>query len=505
MTNPTSPVRVRYAPSPTGIPHIGNIRTALFCWVLAQQTEGQFIVRIEDTDRSRYDADAEKAIFESLDWLGLTWDEGPGKGGPVGPYVQSERQQTYIEAAHSLVESGHAYFDDTTPEQLHSLRERQRAAKQPPRYDSRGRHRSAEEIEESRQAGLPITIRLKVPDFGSVSFNDAVRGKITFELKELDDFVILKSDEMPTYHLAHILDDKAMGITHVIRGDEWISSTPRHLLIHQALGIDPPEYVHVPLILGKDKSKLSKRHGATSALEYRDQGFLADAVFNFMCLLGWSPGDDTEVMTREEIVRRFSIDRINDSPATFDAEKLEWMNGVYIRNMSEDELIDHLLPFMERPEADGGLPNTVDRPIDRIYMKKLIPLVHERLKLLTEGTETLDFFFADNVNPAAEDLPGRKMDMPMTEMALEAALGLCKTVSSSSFEPENLEADYRALAEKIEIKPGQLFSPIRVAITGKTFAPPLFDTMAAIGQARCVERIENALSVIRCAASTTAE
>ncbi len=503
MTNPTSPVRVRYAPSPTGIPHIGNIRTALFCWVLAQQTKGEFIVRIEDTDRSRYDADAEKAIFESLDWLGLTWDEGPGKGGPVGPYVQSERQQTYIEAAHRLVESGHAYFDDTTPEQLHALRERQRAAKQPPRYDGRGRHRSPEEIEESRQAGLPITIRLKVPEFGSVSFNDAVRGKITFELKELDDFVILKSDEMPTYHLAHILDDKAMGITHVIRGDEWISSTPRHLLIHQALGIEPPEYVHVPLILGKDKSKLSKRHGATSALEYRDQGFLADAVFNFMCLLGWSPGDDTEVMTREEIVRRFSIDRINDSPATFDVEKLEWMNGVYIRNMSEEELIEMLLPFMERPETEGGLPDSVERPIDRVYLKKLIPLVHERLKLLTEGTETLDFFFADDVNPAAEDLPGRKMDMAMTETALEAALSLCKSVTS--FEPEHLEAEYRALAEKIEMKPGQLFSPIRVATTGKAFAPPLFDTMAAIGQARCVERIENALSIIRSAASTSAE
>lgn len=497
MTSPTTPVRVRYAPSPTGIPHIGNIRTALFCWILAQQTEGQFIVRIEDTDRSRYDAGAEKAIFESLDWLGLSWNEGPGKGGPHAPYIQSERQQTYIDAALKLIEAGHAYFDDTTPEQLHALRERQRAAKQPPRYDGRGRHRSSDEIEESRKAGLPITVRLKVPEHGSVSFNDAVRGKITFEVKELDDFVILKSDEMPTYHLAHILDDQAMGVTHVIRGDEWISSTPRHLLIHQALGIEPPEYVHVPLILGKDKAKLSKRHGATSALEYRDLGFLPDAVFNFMCLLGWSPGDDTEVMSREEIVRRFSIDRINDSPATFDSEKLEWMNGVYIRNMDEDQLMSELLPFMERPEAEGGLPDSVARPIDRDYMRSLLPLVHERLKLLTEGTETLDFFFADNVNPSAEDLSGRKMDAAMTEQALEAALGLCKT--ASPFEPEHLEGEYRALAEKIEMKPGQLFSPIRVATTGKSFAPPLFDTMAAIGQNRCVERIESAIKILRSA------
>lgn len=503
MTSPPTPVRVRYAPSPTGIPHIGNIRTALFCWILAQQTEGQFIVRIEDTDRSRYDADAEKAIFESLDWLGLSWNEGPGRGGPHAPYIQSERQQTYIDAALKLIESGHAYFDDTTPEQLHTLRERQRAAKQPPRYDGRGRYRSSDEIEESRKAGLPITVRLKVPEHGSVSFNDAVRGKITFEVKELDDFVILKSDEMPTYHLAHILDDKAMGITHVIRGDEWISSTPRHLLIHQALGIEPPEYVHVPLILGKDKAKLSKRHGATSALEYRDLGFLPDAVFNFMCLLGWSPGDDTEVMSREEIVRRFSIDRINDSPATFDSEKLEWMNGVYIRNMDKDQLMSELLPFMERPEVEGGLPDSVVRPIDRDYMRSLLPLVQERLKLLTEGTETLDFFFADNVNPAAEDLPGRKMDAALTEHALEAALGLCKT--ASPFEPEHLEGEYRALAKKIEMKPGQLFSPIRVATTGKTFAPPLFDTMAAIGQNRCVERIESAIKILRSAAATSGE
>lgn len=503
MTSSNTPVRSRYAPSPTGIPHIGNIRTALFCWVLARRTEGQFIVRIEDTDRSRYDADAEKAIFESLEWLGLGWDEGPDKGGPHAPYTQSERQQTYIDAAEKLVASGHAYYDDTTPEQLHALRERQRAAKQPPRYDGRGRHRSPEEIEESRQAGLPITIRLKVPEHGSVSFVDAVKGKVTFELKEIDDFVILKSDQMPTYHLAHILDDQAMGVTHVIRGDEWISSTPRHLMIHDALGIEPPEYVHVPLILGKDRSKLSKRHGATSALEYRDQGYLSEAVFNFLALLGWSPGDDTEVMTRDEIVKRFSIDRINDSPAIFDSEKLEWMNGVYIRNMSEDQLIEKILPFMERAESEGGLPDSVSRPIDRAYLKQVVPLVHERLKLLTEATGTLDFFFADNVNPKAEDLPGKKMDAAMTETALEAALELCKTVSP--FEPEHLEAEYRALAEKIEMKPGQLFSPIRVATTGKTFAPPLFDTMSAIGQERCIERIENALGILRSAAVVSEE
>jgi len=467
---------------------------------MARQTGGQFIVRIEDTDRTRYDADAKKAIFESLNWLGLDWDEGPDKGGPHAPYTQSERKQTYIDAAKKLIESGHAYYDDTTPDQLHALRERQRAAKQPPRYDGRGRHRSPEEIEDSRKAGLPITVRLKVPDHGSVSFTDAVRGKVSFDLKEIDDFVILKSDEMPTYHLAHIVDDHAMGITHVVRAEEWISSTPRHLLIHEALGIEPPEYIHAPLILGKDRSKLSKRHGATSALEYRDQGFLDEAVFNFISLLGWSPGDDTELMNRAEIIERFSVDRVSASPAIFDSEKLEWMNGVYIRNVDEDALAEKILPFMERPASEGGLPDSVERPIDRAYLKQLIPLIHERLKLLTEGTETLDFFFSNEIEPNVEELPGRKMDEQMTVTALKAALELCKSVVS--FEPESLEEDYRALAERLEMKPGQVFSPIRVAITGKKFAPPLFDTMSAIGQERCITRLEHALDLMKTAVSS---
>ena len=495
MTTSISPVRVRYAPSPTGIPHIGNIRTALFCWILAKKTKGQFIVRIEDTDRNRYDAEAEKAIFESLNWLGLDWDEGPIKGGPHAPYVQSERKQTYIETAMKLIETGQAYFDDTTPEQLAALRQRQRAAKQPPRYDNRGRYRSKDEIEASRDAGLPITVRLRVPEHGSVSFEDTVRGKVTFDLKEIDDFVILKSDEMPTYHLAHVLDDHSMGVTHVIRGDEWISSTPRHLLIHKALEIEPPQYVHVPLILGKDKAKLSKRHGATSALVYRDQGFLPDAVFNFMSLLGWSPGDDTEVMSRDEIIERFTIERINDSPATFDSEKLEWMNGVYIRDMDTERLMDLLVPFMERAESEGGMSDSVKRPIDRIYLHRLIPLVHERLKLLTEGSEMLDFFFSDKVEPAAKDIPGRKMDVGLTIDAVAAALKLCRTVSP--FEPDQLETAYRSLAEEMGLKPGQLFSPIRVTTTGKTFAPPLFDTMAAIGRARCITRMEHGLEILK--------
>ena len=263
-------VNVRYAPSPTGIPHIGNIRTAIFDWIYSKSKNGQFIVRIEDTDRSRYDPHSEQSIFDSLQWLGLDWDQGPDKKGINSPYVQSKRKHFYVEAAEKLVKSGHAYYDDTTPEELEALRKRQKANGEPPRYDGRGRFRSEKDISSSRDKGLPIVIRFKVPKIGNLEFYDEVRGKIAFNLSEIDDFVILKSDGMPTYHLAHIVDDFEMGITHVIRGEEWIPSTPKHQLIQTALNIKPPKYVHVPLIFGKDKSKLSKRHGAKSVLEYRD-------------------------------------------------------------------------------------------------------------------------------------------------------------------------------------------------------------------------------------------
>ena len=335
MTN--NEVRVRFAPSPTGNLHIGGVRTAIFNWLFAKANSGKFILRIEDTDQNRYDENSEKSILSSLEWLNLDWDEGP--------FRQSERKDLYGNIAKKLVDSGWAYYDDTTSEELEELRQLQIREKRPPRYDNRGRYKEiSHEYYEKNKDSKQIVVRFKVPDGGNKPFNDEIRGKVEFNLKEIDDFVILKSDGMPTYHLAHVVDDHEMKITHVIRGEEWISSTPRHVLIHDAMGWDYPKYVHVPLILGKDKSKLSKRHGAESALEYKDKGYLPEAIFNFLALLGWSPGDNSEIMSIDEIIEKFSVDRILGHPAVFDPEKLEWMNAclLYTSPSPRDGLLSRM-------------------------------------------------------------------------------------------------------------------------------------------------------------------
>jgi len=487
-------VNVRYAPSPTGIPHIGNIRTAIFDWIYSKSKNGQFIVRIEDTDRSRYDPHSEQSIFDSLKWLGLNWDQGPDKTGINSPYVQSKRKHFYIEAAEKLVKSGDAYYDDTTPEELEALRKRQKAAGEPPRYDGRGRFRSEKDISNSRDKGLPIVIRFKVQKTGNLEFYDEVRGKIAFNLSEIDDFVILKSDGMPTYHLAHIVDDFEMGITHVIRGEEWIPSTPKHQLIQIALNIKPPKYVHVPLIFGKDKSKLSKRHGAKSVLEYRDEGYLPEALFNYLVLLGWSPGDDTEIMGKSEIVKRFSINRISESPAVFDPEKLEWMNGIYIRNLSTDNLAQRILPYLEKPEKDGGFSDTIERPINSDLLIKIVPHIRERLKTLLDVKEMIDFFYLEGVCPKHNELIPKTMDSASTIKCLYASLNLIK--DAKKFSAQCLEKTFRLQAEKLNLKPGQMFSPIRISVTGKRIAPPLFETLEILGKEKCFQRIKNAIDML---------
>ena len=468
--------------------HIGGVRTAIFDWLLARQTGGQFILRIEDTDQQRFVEGAAEDIMESLRWYGLDWDEGPVVGGPDEPYFQSERVSCYSTAVEKLISAGAAYVCDCSPQRLAEVRKRQQAAGQPPGYDGRCRYRQLEYFPVSDRQGSEVVVRMRVPDQGKLTFQDVVRGEVTFDLANLTDFVIMKSDGMPTYHLAHVVDDYEMKISHVLRGEEWISSTPRHILIHQGLGITPPVYVHLPLLLGKDRSKLSKRHGADRALAYREQGFLPDAMFNFLALLGWSPGDDTEVMARDEIVKRFSLDQVSESPAVFDVEKMTWMNGVYIRNTDGGELASMLTPVLSDPS--DGLPESVPRPLEQGRVAALTPLIHERLKRLDEAPGLLDFFFMDDVSPDPDELIQRRMDRGSTIAALDAALDLCRTVDS--FEPGPLETAYRALTKEIGLKAGQLFGTIRVAVTGRRVAPPLFDTMAAIGREKCASRIENA-------------
>ena len=473
--------------------HIGGLRTALYDWFLARKTGGQFILRIEDTDRNRYDPDAEWHIKESLNWLGLDLDEGPDIGGPHAPYTQSERLELYQSAAEKLIASGDAYYDDTQPEELAALRQRQQAAGQAPGYDNRGRYRTSEQIQESRDKGLDVVVRFKVPDFGDLQVEDEVRGRLKFDLSLLQDFVILKSDGFPTYHLAHVVDDEEMGITHVIRGEEWIPSLPRHVLIQRALGIATPKYVHVPLITAQDGAKLSKRHGAQSALEYRDAGYTPDAVLNYLALLGWSPGDDTEVMSRDEIAARFEIQRILSHPAKFSAQKLEWMNQQHIIKADEDELTDMMLRYLERPEEEGGLPEEVDRPIDRAVVKAMVPVLRERIKVLPDVVALIDFLFVENVHPDADEMIGRRMDEDMVVKSLTASIDALSTVEP--FTHEEIESTLRGLTQTTGLKAGQLFTPIRVAMTAKRIAPPLFESIAVLGRERTIERLQNGLHI----------
>jgi glutamyl-tRNA synthetase len=479
-------VRTRYAPSPTGEPHIGNIRTALFAWLLARHHGGQFLLRIEDTDRARLVEDAVNAQMETLRWLGLDWDEGPDIGGPFGPYTQSERVDIYTSHADQLIETDWAYRCYCTPERLDQVRKEQQARKEPPRYDRHCRDLTADKRASREAEALPSVVRFKTPLIGETETNDALRGPVTFQNDTLDDFVLLKSDGFPTYHLAAIVDDHLMEITHVLRGEEWVSSLPRHVLIYRAFGWEPPVFAHVSRILGSDKAKLSKRHGAHAALTYREMGYLPEAIVNFLALLGWSLDDHTEIIDRETLVRHFSIERLLTNPAVFNAEKLEWMNGEYIRMMSAQELGVRLRPFLEAGIGEG---------VDAEKLEEIVPLIQERIKVLTDVVEMTDFFFAEG--PLEYDsslLLGKKFkDEPA-----RAAEGVDKTLAAIdgllSWDHESLEGAIRPLAEEMGVKAGELFGVLRVAVTGKTAAPPLFETMEVLGREVTLERLREARS-----------
>jgi glutamyl-tRNA synthetase len=477
-------VRVRFAPSPTGFPHVGNIRTALFNWLFARHHGGTFILRIEDTDVERMVPGAQEAVLEGLRWLGLDWDEGPGVGGPHVPYIQSQRRQIYQEFARRLVDQGSAYYCFCSPQRLEAMRKEQMSKKLPPRYDRICRDLSPEEIRKKEKENTPV-VRFRTPLSGETRFNDLLRGEVVFQNQTLDDFVLLKSDGFPTYHLANVVDDHLMEITHILRADEWLSSTPRHLLIYQALGKAPPLFAHLPMILGPDRAKLSKRHGATSIGEFREQGYLPEAMANFLALLGWSLDETTELFSLEELVRHFSLERVSLNPAIFNREKLDWMNGVYIRKLSPGDFARRILPFLER-----GLPSSVPRPLSSEYLHRLAPLVQERARTLAEAVSLADFFLLPNLeyDPA---LLTSKLQREKARNALETTLESLEKLSD--FSVEGLEKLLRPLAEKLGLGTGPYFGLIRVAVTGRTAAPPLFQTMAILGKERCLERLERAL------------
>ena len=483
----STPIRVRYAPSPTGNPHIGNIRTAMFNWLFARRHGGQFIVRVEDTDRARIEEGAVEHILNGLEWLGIDWDEGPRVGGPYGPYFQSERLERYDAAAERLIASGNAYRCYCTPERVAELRKEQARNKQRQGYDSHCRHLSDSEREANERAGLPSVVRFAMPQSGITSLEDAIRGHVEWQNELTDDFVLIKSDGFPTYHLAVTVDDNAMEISHVLRAEEWLPSAARHVQLYRALDLPTPQFGHLPMILGSDRAKLSKRHGATSVMEYRDDGFVPDALINFMALLGWSLDGETEVMTVDTIRDNFTLERVGKPAAIFDLDKLQWMNGVYIRQMSVEELAAEILPFLEKTYPDDMLP------VDREYLLRIVPLVQERLKTLAEAPDMLSYFFADELEYEARSVVQRGMDVPGTLAALQRATDDLSSVDAPDFRHEHLEEILRAAGKELELSGRQFFGALRTAITGRTATPPLFEMMEVMGQERVIKRLTAAV------------
>lgn len=476
-----SEVRVRFAPSPTGDPHVGNIRTALFNYLYARHTGGKFIVRIEDTDQVRLKEGSDQAIFDSLRWLGISWDEGPDIGGPHAPYRQSERLELYQKHALELVEKGMAYYCFCSSERLENMRQIQEAAKKAPMYDRKCLSLTPEEIQAKLDAKEPYVIRLKVPREGNTEFVDLIRGKVSFENSVVDDQVLIKSDGFPTYHLACIVDDHYMKITHVIRAEEWISSTPKHIMLYNAFGWQPPKFAHAPMVLAPDRSKLSKRHGATGVKQFKELGYLPEALVNFLAFLGWAPQDEREIFSLEDLAKEFELERVNKAGAIFDMNKLDWYNGYYIRHISTENLAQRVVPFLEKAGIEVS---------DQDYLVECTALVQERMKTLAEAPELLDFFFTEP-NYDKELLIPRKSDVETTKKALIKCREVVEALEAWEHDP--LEKALRNAAEELGIKSGQLLWPLRAALTGKSASPGAFEVTLVLGKNEVLKRLDLAL------------
>ncbi len=479
------PVRVRLAPSPTGDVHIGTIWLAQFNWLFAKQQGGKFIVRIEDTDRKRLVEGSVNKIYEALDWYGLTPDEGPMQGGPFTPYVQSERLDLYKKYAEQLVEQGSGYYCFCTPERLTELRTAQEAAKRPPRYDKLCAAIQPVDAKKRVAAGESHVIRLNVPTIGSITLRDVIRGAVTFNYDQVDDSVLLKSDGFPTYHLAVVVDDYLMEISHVIRGEEWLSSAPKHLLLYEKFGWTPPAFAHLPLILGTDKKKLSKRHGATSALRFRDQGYLSETMQNFLALMGWHPKGDQETLTRPEVLQQFSLAEMNASGAVFDQTKLDWLNGWYIRQLLPAELLARIRPWWH-------IPAEVE-PTEAWLLKVLL-IVRDRLKTLAEIDELTLFLFKNvwDVELTSFDrslLIPKKGNSEATQHHLTMTTEWLNRYTgrwSAAALKEAMMAEIAARGKKN----GEILWPLRVALSLRPASPDVFDLLEVLGKTESLRRLQ---------------
>ena len=487
------PVRVRFAPSPTGRTHLGSGRTALYNYLLARQTGGQFILRIEDTDQKRYVPGAENELIHSLRWLGMEWDEGPDVGGKYGPYRQSDRREIYLEHARRLIDQGSAYYCFCSPERLEQVRQEQQKAKQNPHYDGTCRRLDPDEAAARIANGERHVVRFKMPQQGSITVHDELRGDITVENRNLDDYVLVKSDGLALYHLAAMVDDHLMQITHVIRGSEWLSTFPLHVHIVKAFGWELPDFLHLSIFLKPSgQGKMSKREspqlmkdGYSIFLgDLESLGYLPEAVVNWIALMGWSYDDRTEFFTLKDLVSMFSVDKLNPSPAAINFTKLDHFNGLHIRNLEPEDLARRAKPFLETAGFD----------VKDDQLLRIAPIIQERMVTLDDAVEMAGFFFRTDVVPVPEELLGQKMTLAESAHALRAAYTVLAALPEINL--ESAEQPMRALAEELSLGAGQLFGLLRVAVTGQKVSPPLFESMEIIGKNTVLARLDNAIQML---------
>ena len=481
---------LRFAPSPTGDPHVGNVRTAIFAWLYARKRGGAFIIRVEDTDQRRKTEGAVQTMLESLRWIGLDWDEGPDVGGPSAPYVQSERLDIYRAEIDRLIAAGLAYPCYCPPDRLEAIRREQQArGDEVIGYDGHCRDMPASRRAALDARGARPAVRFRMSQDGVSALDDVVFGRLEFENRLYDDFIALKSDGFPTYHLASVIDDHLMGVTHVARGKEWMPSVPRHVSLYAALGWDAPAFAHLPVILAPDRSKLSKRHGAASVMEYRDMGVLPEALMNYLALLGWSLDGETEIFSPDELVSAFDLARVSRSDAVFDSDKLMWLNGQHARRVSDDRLAAALGRFWrdDPPPEFAAAPRADDLP-------QIVPLVRNRLKTLRDAAPLVKFLFAESVPVDPAELIQRGMDAPSTARALRAAADRLENLDP--FAAQSIESELRALAPELGIKVGQLLGTLRVAATAQKVSPPIFESLEALGRARALKSVQDAAAAL---------
>ena len=483
-------IRVRFAPSPTGYLHIGGARTALFNWLYARHYKGTFVLRIEDTDKVRSTEEAVNVILEGMKWLGLDWDEGPGKGGEYGPYFQMQRLHLYQEYTEKLLKDKKAYRCYCTREELAKSREKQARENKSLKYDRHCLNLSEEEKKRYEAEGRKPVIRLKIP-IKKIVFNDLLRGEVAFDGELLSDFVIMKSDGIPTYNYAVVIDDVLMDITDVMRGDDHISNTPKQIVIYKALGFDVPKFAHIPMIMGPDHTRLSKRHGATSVMEYKKMGYIPEAVVNYIAHLGWSSGGEKEIFSKEELIKEFTLDKISKHAAVFNMEKLNWFNSEYLKKMSIDQLTGLLLPHLK--EANYITEEELS-PEKLEWLKEIVNLMHGRFRNFSQFIEFTDYFFTDKIDiePKAFQTVLNKDGVTEILTALKE-----KLLTVEYWDESNLETVVRSVASSLQIKAGKIIHPTRVSLTGKKIGPGLFELMVFLGTEKNIQRLEDALEKIK--------